>query len=101
MGKMQRDKGARFERTVSAILNEYGITSRRGNVFYREDDVVTDSPIHVECKAQETTKIHEWMKQSIEAADGKIPVVVHKRNREEPLITMKFEDFLKLWKGEK
>lgn len=32
-----------------------------------------------ECKAQETTKTHDWMRQSISAADGKIPIVVHKR----------------------
>ena len=101
MSKAQRDKGARAEREVSGILNDYGFESRRGNVFYREEDVMTNLPIHFEIKRQETTKIHEWMKQSVEQCRGKIPTVVHRRSREEWLITMKFEDFLKLIGGNK
>ena len=101
MSKAQRDKGARGERQVSQILNDYGFNSRRGMVFVKEEDIVSDLPIHFECKFQERTSIHEWMKQSVEQCRGKIPTVVHRRSREEWLITMKFEDFLKLIGGNK
>ena len=100
MSKMQREKGANAEREVVHILNRYGIPSRRGQVFNHEPDIVDDTPIHWEVKRQETTKIGEWYRQSAEQCRGKIPVVVHRRSREDWMITMKLEDFLKLWKGE-
>lgn len=100
MGKMQREKGARAERQIVHILQEYGIDARRGQVFNGEPDVMSSLPIHIEVKRQETTKIHEWMKQSQEQNRGLIPTVVHRRSREDWLITMKFEDFLQLLKGE-
>lgn len=101
MGKSQKDKGARFERLIAKDIG-----ARRGQVFNGEDDVVTspDSPYdryHIECKHQETTKIHDWMRQSIEAAKGKMPIVVHKRNRDDILVTMLWEDFKKLNEGGK
>lgn len=101
MSKAQRDKGARGEREVSGILNDYGFESRRGNVFYREEDVMTNLPIHVEVKRAERTEIPKWMKQSREQCRGKIPTVVHRRSREEWLITLPFEEFLKLIGGNK
>ena len=99
MGKMQKAKGYRGEVEVVAILREYGIDAKRGLVFRKEPDIVDDTNIHWEVKRQETTKIHEWMKQSREQCRGKIPTVVHRRSREEWLITLKFEDFLKLIGG--
>ena len=101
MSKAQRNKGANAEREVSGILNSYGIEARRGQVFNHQPDVITDLPIHIEVKRQETTKIHEWMKQSKEQCRGKFPAVVHRRSREKWLITMEFEDFLKLITGGK
>lgn len=100
MGKAQRTKGYRGEKEVEAILNEYGIDAERGLVFMHQPDIMTDTPIHIEVKRQETTKIHEWFKQSESACGNKIPTVVHRRSREPWMITMRFEDFLKLWKGE-
>lgn len=95
MGKSQREKGARAERSVAKILNDHGFPARRGMVFVKEPDVICDSlPLHLEIKFQEVTKIHDWMRQSIEQSRGLIPTVVHKRSREEWLITMRFEDFL-------
>ena len=95
MGKAQRDKGARAEREVAKILTEQGFPARRGMVFIKEPDIICDSlPLHFECKFQEKTKIHEWMKQSTEQNRGLIPTVVHRRSREDWLITMRFEDFL-------
>ena len=96
MGKSERNKGAAGEREVVHILEAYGIKARRGQVFFCEPDIVTDLPIHLEIKRQETTKIHEWMRQSCDQCRGKYPTVIHRRSREQWLITMKFEDFLYL-----
>ena len=96
MGRSQREKGANAERECAKILNAHGINARRGQVFNHEEDIVTDLPLHLEIKRQETTKIHEWMKQSTEQCRGKIPTVVHRRSREDWLITMRFEDFLNI-----
>ncbi len=96
MGKAQREKGRRGEVEVVKILQAHGITAKRGMVFLKEPDVITDLPIHVECKRAERTEIGKWMAQSVEQCRGKIPTVVHRRSREDWLITMKFEDFLNI-----
>ena len=96
MGKKERNKGAVAEREIVHILLAHGIDARRGQCFDHEPDIVTEFPVHLEIKRQETTKIHEWMKQSVEQCKGKPPAVVHRRSREDWLITMKFEDFLRL-----
>ena len=96
MGKSQRNKGAGGEREVVHLLNEHGIIARRGQCFNHEPDVVADFPLHLEVKRQETTKVHEWFKQAVEQCrPGKIPAVVHRRSRDQWLITMRFEDFLR------
>lgn len=100
MGKSQRNKGANGEREVAAILREHGIEARRGQVFNHEPDIVSDTILHFEVKRQETTKLGEWFRQSESASGEKIPSVVHRRSRESWMITMRFEDFLRLWKGE-
>jgi hypothetical protein len=95
MGKSQRDKGANAEREVVHILEAFGIEARRGQVFNGEPDIVSDFPLHLEIKRQETTKIHEWMRQSVsQCRPGKIPAVVHRRSREDWLITMNFKELL-------
>ena len=101
IGKSQRDKGANAEREVANIIKQYGFVARRGLVFIHENDIVSDLPIHVEVKRQETTKIHEWFKQAESACGDLPPTVVHRRSREPWFITMKFEDFLQLLKGGK
>ena len=96
MGKAQREKGAAAEREVAEMLRHHGIDARRGQVFNHEEDIVSDLPLHLEIKRQETTKIHEWFKQSCDQSRGKTPVVVHRRSREPWMITLRFEDFLDL-----
>ena len=96
MGKMSRTKGANAERSVANILKEYGIDARRGQVFNHEPDIVDNTNYHWEVKRAERTEIHKWMAQSVEQCRGKIPTVVHRRSREDWLITMKFEDFLNI-----
>ena len=101
MGKMQRDKGARYERELAARLREYGYESRRtcqkdGAV---EPDVIGLPGIHIEAKHQEKMHLYDWMEQAVRDAGktGGKPVVMHKQNYKETLVTMRFDDWMELY----
>ena len=55
-------------------------------------------PFGVECKAQETISLPAWWKQCERNASkvGLIPLLVFKRNREEPLAVLRWEDLIRL-----
>lgn len=95
-GRGARNKGSAAEREVASILREYYPNAHRGMVFYHEPDIVGGVPgLHLEVKRQERTDLRSWMNQSTEQAKpGEIPTVVHRRNREQWLITMNLKDFL-------
>lgn len=101
MSRAQRNKGKAGERELAALFREYGFTEARRTSQYcgqtgDASDVIGLPGVHVECKRCETTKIHEWMTQAKrDAKPGLIPAVFHRRSREEWLVTMPAEDFLK------
>lgn len=102
MGKMSKAKGYRGEHEVEGIFRKHGIDARRGRVEFREPDIVTDTPLHVEVKRCENITFPKWWKQSKEATkEGEITTLVFRRSNEKWIIAMELEDFLKLWKGEK
>jgi len=49
--------------------------------------------------------LYEWMGQAIRDSEaegkGNIPIVIHKQNRKDILVSMRFEDFMKLMKENK
>jgi hypothetical protein len=104
MGKMSRDKGARFERTIVSYFKEYGYDAirpaqYRGNTGDAAD--VEGVPyLHIECKAQEKTHLYDWYDQAVRDSAKKdvIPVVIHKQNNKPVLVTMDFESFMKIYK---
>lgn len=54
-------------------------------------------PYAVECKNQEKISIWASIQQAEEnAAEGQTPLLVFKKNRTDPYIAMKLEDFIKL-----
>ena len=55
-------------------------------------------PFGVECKAQETISLPAWWKQCETNASkvGLVPLLVFKRNREEPLAVLRWTDLLAL-----
>lgn len=106
MGRMQRDKGQRYEREIAAALTAAGYPSRRtcqkdGRI---EADVIGLPGIHIEAKHQEQMRLYDWMEQSKrDAQPGEIPVVMHRKNRAGTLVTMELDDWLALYgeaKGE-
>ena len=99
-----KQKGARFERLLASKLREYGYDTRRTAQYCGNTgdaaDVVGLPGIHIEAKHQERMQLYGWMEQAKrDAKGGAIPAVFHKRNNANILVTMEFEDWMKLYKG--
>jgi Holliday junction resolvase len=98
-----RDKGARGERELASKLREYGYEARRGQQYsgIEGEDVIGLDQIHIECKRVERLQLTDAMLQSCrDAKENEIPVVMHRKNREDWYVTMKLDDWMKLYKGE-
>lgn len=103
MGKINsRQKGARGEREFAKMLREYGYEAERGcqhSGGVDSPDVKCNMPnVHWEVKFVEKLNLHNAMEQSKrDAGDGEMPLVGHKRSREEWLVTMRFTDFMDIF----
>lgn len=86
---------------VATILREYGYDSRRGQQYCGSNgdaDVVGLPGVHIECKRVERLNIYDAIEQSKnDARDGENPVVMHRRNRKEWLVTMPLDDWMKIY----
>ncbi len=102
MGRTERDKGARGERELVKILNDYGLKVHRGYVQLRQSDLVWLEGIHVECKRVEKLNIWKAMEQAVEEAekrqDGR-PTVFFRRNREDWLVCMRLPEWVEIYKA--
>lgn len=96
-----RQKGARGERELSNKLKEYGYNTRRGQQYCGANgdaDVVGLPGIHIECKRVEALNIYKAIEQaSNDAKEDETPVVMHRKDRSEWLVTMKLDDWMKLY----
>lgn len=99
-----KNKGARFERHLAGLLKQQGYKARRTAQYCGNtgdaSDVVGIPGIHIEAKHQEQMRLYEWMAQAIRDSKGtgNIPVVIHKKNNAEILVTMRFDDFIEIHK---
>jgi len=102
-----RQKGARGEREWRDQLRAEGYTARRGG--QQGAGGSADSPdvicpelagtIHFEVKRVQNLAIHAAMKQAIKDCQGRSPVVAHRRNQGEWLVTMPAWVFFRLLRG--
>lgn len=54
-------------------------------------------PFDIECKNQEKWSVHSWWKQTTaNTKDGRVPLLVMKRNRSEPLVLLSWKDFVRM-----
>lgn len=98
-----REKGKRFERKLASLFRDYGYDCRRGQQYCGANgdaDVIGLPFIHVEAKAVERMQLYDWMDQAKRDSkgSGNFPVVFHKKNNAEILVTMRFEDFMEMYK---
>ena len=95
-------KGARAELALAKVFREHGYEARRGQQYCGANgaaDVVGLPFIHVECKAVERLNIFDALAQSVrDAKDGEIPIVCHKKNYTDWLVTMRIEDWFELYR---
>lgn len=97
-----REKGKRFERKLASILkNDYGYDCRRGQQYCGANgdaDVIGLPGIHIEAKHQEKMQLYDWINQAKrDAKDGLLPVVFHKKNNCEILVSMTLDTFMKIY----
>ena len=96
-----RNKGAAYERHVAGLFRTYNYKARRGQQFSGlngDADVVGVPYIHIECKAVERLNLYDAIAQAKrDARQGELPVVIHKKNYCNDLVTMEFEDWIQLY----
>ena len=97
-----REKGKRFERKLASILkNDYGYDCRRGQQYCGANgdaDVIGLPGLHIEAKHQEKMQLYDWINQAKrDAKDGLLPVVFHKKNNCEILVSMTLDTFMKIY----
>lgn len=102
MGSRSQRKGAAGERELAALLSAAGYECQRGGSlsFGEIPDVLGLPGIHVECKRVERLNVDEAMEQAIRDSDRMLdgmPALFHRRNRKPWLVTMRLEDWLKLY----
>lgn len=101
-GKSSRDKGKRGERELAKVLRSYGYDTKRGQQYCGvngDADVIGLPGIHIECKRVERLNLYDAMAQSMsDARSGEMPVVMHRKNNCEWLVTLSLDDFMKLYK---
>jgi len=89
-GKHSREKGKRGEREAARALTEVlGLPARRGQQYDGTEgkDVVTVPGLHVEVKRVESLRLYPAVEQAKrDAADGEVPIVLHRKNEREWLL---------------
>lgn len=98
-----REKGKAGEREFAALCRKHGFeNARRGQQYNGLDgqDVVGLDGIHIEVKRVERLNIEQALQQAErDKKENEIPIVAHRRNRESWKITMRAEDWFKLYRA--
>lgn len=99
-------KGKRYELEVASRFRAEGYDARRTAQYCGKtgdaSDVVGPPGIHIEAKHSEKMELYKWMAQAIRDADaagsGELPLVIHRKNHADTLVTMRFEDWIQLYR---
>lgn len=99
MGKPSRDKGSAGERELAKLIRSHGFDCERTGRNGRTSEDVTHSipGIHVECKRDERLSVDAMVRQAErDAADGLVPVVIFRRNRQPWRVVVDANEYLRL-----
>jgi Holliday junction resolvase len=98
-----RAKGKAGELELSAFLREHGVEAKRGVQYHGgtdSPDVVTSLPgVHFECKRVEQGNLYDWLDQAKRDAGTNIPIVAHRRNRQDWVAILPLHELVELLKG--
>ncbi len=89
-------KGNKGERELAELLTKAGIMAYRNDQMYiggrNNPDVyaeISGQPLHIEVKRVERLNVPEAVNQAIrDSAEGSFPIVAHRKNRTQWLVTM-------------
>ena len=100
MGKLQRTRGAAYEREVCDVLTKkFGtkVSRKLGQARDGGDDIEV-GPLIIECKRRRGIAIYEWLDQVNKAAkdSDRLPVVVARADGRRSVAILDLEDFLAL-----
>ena len=98
-----RAKGARGEREWASVCKAEGYEARRGQQFSGSPDspdVVCEdlANFHFEVKRVQRLNLQDAVDQAIRDAGEAMPVVAHRRNHSEWLVTKRAEDWFRGWR---
>ena len=105
MGRSSQRKGRSGELELCRLLQAHGYPVEPGEpVSYGATPDLTGLPgVHIECKRVERLNVLEAMIQAERDAAHSVrdraPAVFHRRSRSPWLVTMKLEDWMKLYQG--
>lgn len=98
-----RQKGKRGELELAHELNKYGYSTRRSQQYAginNDADVVGLPNIHIECKRVEKLNLDQALDQAIrDAAEGEVPVVMHRKSRQKWRVTMPMKEFMEFYQA--
>ena len=106
MSVNSKDKGKRGEICVSHFFQEHGYDAHRSAQFCgntgQAADVIGVPGVHVEVKFQEKMCLYNWLAQAVNDSEaegkGNVPIVIHKQNRKDMLVTMRADDWIEFYK---
>lgn len=89
---------------LNALFEKYGVdlAARRGQQYngLEGQDVVTDLDfVHIECKRVEKLNLYAAVQQAEKDANGKVPIVCHRRNLQPWLVTLPLDEMIELALG--
>lgn len=96
-----KQKGKTGELEWCKFLKEHGIEARRSQQYCGKEgdaDCVGLEGYHQEVKRVEALNINKAIDQAKRDCNGNIPIVAHRKNRSEWLVTMRAEDWVRLIK---
>lgn len=106
LGRAEREKGKRGERMVASLFKDYGYDAHRTAQFKGKTgdagDVEGVPGLHIEVKFQEKMHLYDWTEQAVRDSEangkGNKPAVFHKASNKPLLVTMRFEDWIELFR---
>ena len=106
MGAFSRSKGKRGEQELVRLIKDNGYKARRTAQFCGKTgeaaDVIGLPGISIECKRVEKLNIYDAITQAQRDAEaagrGDLPAVFHRKNNCPWLVTVRVEDFFKLYR---
>jgi Holliday junction resolvase len=97
----RRQKGKSFEREIAQDLREAGLdkNARRmpcsGALEDLKADIITDLPIHLECKRQEKWNVEKFYQQALEGKkQHQVAIVVMRKNNKTTMAMLAWKDLI-------